>query len=102
MQLKNALSTTFGLLMLSAAVIATAADMPLIKPLRVHGRKRQQQYTDVHHTLRCAADHRPDRQDRYQPGIESHCRFDQVRQLHWLGSHPPGQRFVESAGGYCI
>ncbi|SDU95519.1 hypothetical protein [Pseudomonas mucidolens] len=34
MQLKNALSTTFGLLMLSAAVIATAADMPVIKPLR--------------------------------------------------------------------
>ncbi|KIF61399.1 membrane protein [Pseudomonas fluorescens] len=34
MQLKNALSTTFGLVMLSAAVIATAADMPVIKPLR--------------------------------------------------------------------
>src|SRR3546814_12369610 len=35
MQLKHALSTTFGLLMFSAAVIATAADMPVIKPLRV-------------------------------------------------------------------
>ncbi|MCI0997090.1 hypothetical protein [Pseudomonas corrugata] len=34
MQRKHALSTTFGLLMLSAAVIATAADMPVIKPLR--------------------------------------------------------------------
>jgi hypothetical protein len=34
MQLKHALSTTFGLLMFSAAVIATAADMPVIKPLR--------------------------------------------------------------------
>lgn len=34
MQLKHALSTTFGLLMLSAAAIATAADMPVIKPLR--------------------------------------------------------------------
>src|SRR5688572_3761916 len=34
MQLKHALSTTFGLLMLSAAVIVTAADMPVIKPLR--------------------------------------------------------------------
>jgi len=34
MKLKNALSTTFGLLMLSAAVIAAAADTPVIKPLR--------------------------------------------------------------------
>lgn len=34
MKLKTALSTTFGLLMLSAAVMATAADMPVIKPLR--------------------------------------------------------------------
>ena len=30
MKLKTALSTTFGLLMLSAAVMATAADMPVI------------------------------------------------------------------------
>lgn len=34
MRLKNALSTTFGLLMLSAAVMATAADLPVVKPLR--------------------------------------------------------------------
>lgn len=34
MKLKNALSTTFGMLMLSAAVMATAADMPVVKPLR--------------------------------------------------------------------
>lgn len=34
MKLKNALSTTFGLLMLSAAVMAAAADAPVIKPLR--------------------------------------------------------------------
>lgn len=34
MKLKTALSTTFGLLMLSTAVMATAADMPVIKPLR--------------------------------------------------------------------
>ncbi|MDN3219714.1 hypothetical protein [Pseudomonas nunensis] len=32
--MKTALSTTFGLLMLSAAVMATAADIPVIKPLR--------------------------------------------------------------------
>ena len=34
MPIKNALSTTFGLLMFSAAVVASAADMPVIKPLR--------------------------------------------------------------------
>ena len=34
MKLKTALSSTFGLLMLSAAVMATAADMPVIKPMR--------------------------------------------------------------------
>ncbi|TBU79889.1 hypothetical protein DNK06_11965 [Pseudomonas daroniae] len=32
--MKAALSTTFGLLMFSAAVMATAADMPVVKPLR--------------------------------------------------------------------
>ncbi|SDU95140.1 hypothetical protein [Pseudomonas mucidolens] len=34
MKLKNALSTTFGLLMVGAAAVASAADMPVIKPLR--------------------------------------------------------------------
>jgi hypothetical protein len=34
MKMKTALSTTFGVLMLSAAVIAAAADMPVVKPLR--------------------------------------------------------------------
>jgi len=34
MKMKTALSTTFGMLMLSAAVIASAADLPVIKPLR--------------------------------------------------------------------
>jgi hypothetical protein len=34
MNMKNALSATFGLLALSAAVIASAADMPVIKPVR--------------------------------------------------------------------
>ncbi|MDY0836271.1 MULTISPECIES: hypothetical protein [unclassified Pseudomonas] len=34
MKLKSALSTTFGLLMVGAAAIAAAADMPVIKPLR--------------------------------------------------------------------
>lgn len=34
MKMKAALSTTFGLLMFSAAVMATAADMPVVKPLR--------------------------------------------------------------------
>ncbi|WP_223537043.1 hypothetical protein [Pseudomonas sp. GL-B-16] len=34
MKLKTVLSTPFGLLMLSAAAIAAAADMPVIKPLR--------------------------------------------------------------------
>lgn len=34
MKLNTALSTTFGVLMLSAAVMATAADMPVVKPLR--------------------------------------------------------------------
>jgi hypothetical protein len=34
MKIKHALSTTFGLLMLSAAVMAQAADMPVVKPLR--------------------------------------------------------------------
>ncbi|WPP02195.1 hypothetical protein SFA35_09465 [Pseudomonas sp. HR96] len=32
--MKTALSSTFGLLLLSAAVIASAADMPVVKPLR--------------------------------------------------------------------
>ncbi|MEB0040835.1 MULTISPECIES: hypothetical protein [unclassified Pseudomonas] len=32
--MKNALSTTFGLLLLSAAVMAQAADMPVVKPMR--------------------------------------------------------------------
>ncbi|WP_285425995.1 hypothetical protein [Pseudomonas sp. efr-133-TYG-103a] len=32
--MKTALSTTFGVLMLGAAVIAAAADMPVVKPLR--------------------------------------------------------------------
>ncbi|MDH0745502.1 hypothetical protein N5D61_03965 [Pseudomonas sp. GD03842] len=32
--MKTALSSTFGLLMLSAAVMASAADMPVVKPLR--------------------------------------------------------------------
>jgi hypothetical protein len=34
MKMKTALSTTFGMLMLSAAVMASAADMPVVKPLR--------------------------------------------------------------------
>jgi hypothetical protein len=34
MKMKTALSTTFGVLMLGAAVIAAAADMPVVKPLR--------------------------------------------------------------------
>ncbi|WP_213880495.1 hypothetical protein [Pseudomonas sp. dw_358] len=34
MTFKTALSSTFGLLMLSAAVMASAADMPIVKPLR--------------------------------------------------------------------
>ncbi|NWC96283.1 MULTISPECIES: hypothetical protein [unclassified Pseudomonas] len=34
MKLKRALSTTFGLLMVGAAAVAAAADMPVIKPLR--------------------------------------------------------------------
>ncbi|MFJ3485771.1 hypothetical protein ACIPL1_20610 [Pseudomonas sp. NPDC090202] len=34
MRTKTVLSTTFGLLMLSAAVMASAADMPVVKPLR--------------------------------------------------------------------
>jgi hypothetical protein len=34
MTMKTALSTTFGMLMLSAAVMASAADMPVVKPLR--------------------------------------------------------------------
>jgi hypothetical protein len=34
MKMKTAFSTTFGLLMLSAAVVAAAADMPVVKPLR--------------------------------------------------------------------
>jgi hypothetical protein len=33
-KMKTALSTTFGVLMLSAAVMAAAADMPVVKPLR--------------------------------------------------------------------
>lgn len=32
--MKNALSTTFGLLLLGAAVMAQAADMPVVKPMR--------------------------------------------------------------------
>jgi hypothetical protein len=32
--MKNALSTTFGLLLLSTAVMAQAADMPVVKPMR--------------------------------------------------------------------
>ena len=32
--MKNALSTTFGLLLLSAAVMTQAADMPVVKPMR--------------------------------------------------------------------
>jgi hypothetical protein len=34
MKLKTALSSTFGMLMLSAAVMASAADMPVVKPMR--------------------------------------------------------------------
>ncbi len=32
--MKTALSTTFGLLLLSAAVMTQAADMPVVKPMR--------------------------------------------------------------------
>jgi hypothetical protein len=34
MTMKTALSTTFGVLLLSASVLAAAADMPVVKPLR--------------------------------------------------------------------
>jgi hypothetical protein len=34
MKIKTALCTTFGLLMLGTAVVASAADMPIVKPLR--------------------------------------------------------------------
>ena len=34
MKIKTALSTTLGTLLLSAAVMASAADMPVVKPMR--------------------------------------------------------------------
>ncbi len=86
MKMKTALSATFGLLALSAAVMASAADMPVIKPMR--GTVDSVENNTLNFTTRAGAHQSIGLTDK--TGVEDRCRVNQVRQLHRLCRHTSG------------